>query len=111
MPDGRLFITSKSGYAEIHDASGKFIKKITGFPSVVFAGQGGLLDVAFDPNFAGNKLMYWSFSENYSPGNLTTVAKGRLNEAAGKVENVSVIFRATPALNSNLHFGSRLVFD
>ena len=34
-----------------------------------------------------------------------------MNEAAGKVENVSVIFRATPATNSNLHFGSRLVFD
>ena len=111
MPDGRLFITSKSGYAEIYDASGKLIKKITGFPAVVFAGQGGLLDVAFDPNFAANKMMYWSFSENYSPGNLTAVAKGTLNEAAGKVENVSVIFRATPALNSNLHFGSRLVFD
>lgn len=111
MPDGRLFITSKSGYAEIHDASGKLIKKITGFPAVVFAGQGGLLDVAFDPNFAANKTIYWSFSENYSTGNLTAVAKGSLNEAAGKVENVSVIFRATPALNSNLHFGSRLAFD
>jgi len=34
-----------------------------------------------------------------------------LNEAAGKVENVSVIFRATPATNGSLQFGSRLVFD
>ena len=110
MPDGKLFITSKSGYGEIHDTSGRLIKKITGFPAVVFAGQGGLLDVAFDPHFATNKIMYWSFSENYSPGNLTAVAKGILNEAAGKIENVSVIFRATPALNSNLHFGSRLLF-
>jgi len=111
MPDGRLMVTIKSGYAEIHDANGKLVKKITGFPDVVNAGQGGLLDVAFDPNFASNKMMYWSFSENYPPGNLTAVAKGKLNEAAGKVENVSVIFRATPALKSNLHFGSRLVFD
>ena len=45
------------------------------------------------------------------PGNLTAVAKGKLNEAAGKVEDVLVIFRATPALKSGLHFGSRLVFD
>lgn len=111
MPDGRLMVTLKSGYMEIHDKNGALVKKITGFPPVVFAGQGGLLDVAFDPNFAGNKMIYWSFSEKYSPGNLTAVAKGKLNEAAGKVENVSVIFRATPALNSNLHFGSRLVFD
>lgn len=111
MPDGRLMVTLKQGYMEIHDTSGKLVKKITGFPPVAFVGQGGLLDVAFDPDFANNKMIYWSFSENYSPGNLTAVAKGKLNEAAGKVENPMVIFRATPALNSNLHFGSRLVFD
>jgi len=111
MPDGRLMVTLKSGYMEIHGKNGALVKKITGFPPVVYAGQGGLLDVAFDPNFASNKIMYWSFSEEYAPGNLTAVAKGKLNEAAGTVENISVIFRATPALNSNLHFGSRLVFD
>jgi glucose/arabinose dehydrogenase len=111
MPDGRLFITIKSVYGEIHYANGKLVKKIIGFPDVVFAGQGGLLDVAFDPNFSKNKTIYWSFSEKYAPGNLTAVAKGQLNEAAGKVDNPVVIFQATPALNSNLHFGSRLVFD
>jgi len=111
MPDGRLMVTIKSGYMEIHDKNGAFVKKITGFPPVVYTDQGGLLDVAFDPNFAANKIMYWSYSEDYPPGNLTAVAKGTLNEADGKVENVSVIFRATPALKSGLHFGSRLVFD
>lgn len=111
MPDGRLMVTIKSGYMEIHDANGKLVKKITGLPDVVFAGQGGLLDVAFDPNFVSNKIMYWSYSEKYQQGSLTAVAKGNLNEAEGKVENVSVIFRATPATRSNLQFGSRLVFD
>lgn len=111
MPDGRLMITVKSGYMEIHDANGKLVKKITGFPDVVFAGQGGLLDVAFDPNFASNKMIYWSYAEKAPQGSLTAVAKGNLNEAAGKVENVSVIFRATPATNSTLQYGSRLIFD
>src|SRR5215467_10973236 len=63
MPDGRLMVTIKSGYMEIHDQNGKLVKKITGFPDVVFAGQGGLLDVVFDPNFTGNKIMYWCYSE------------------------------------------------
>jgi glucose/arabinose dehydrogenase len=111
MPDGRLMITVKSGYMEIHDANGKLVKKITGFPDAVFAGQGGLLDVAFDPNFASNKMIYWSYAEKAPQGSLTAVAKGNLNEAAGKVENVSVIFRATPATNSTLQYGSRLIFD
>ncbi len=111
MPDGRLMVTIKSGYMEIHGKDGAFIKKITGFPTVFYEGQGGLLDLAFDPNFSDNKVIYWSYSEKYPPGSLTTVAKGKLNEAEGKVENVEVIFRATPAVNSSLQFGSRLVFD
>lgn len=111
MPDGRLMVTVKSGHMEIHDADGRLVKKITGLPDVVFLGQGGLLDVAFDPNFAVNKKMYWSYSEKYDQGTITTVAKGTLNEAEGKVENVSVIFRATPATDSPLQYGSRFVFD
>lgn len=111
MPDGRLMVTVKKGYMEIHDKNGALVKTITGFPEVAYAGQGGLLDVAFDPKFATNKIIYWSFSQSVPPGNLTAVAKGKLNEAAGKVENPTVIFQATPALNSSLHFGSRLVFD
>lgn len=111
MPDGRLMITIRSGYMEIHDTNGTLIKKITGFPKVEDGGQGGLLDVAFDPNFATNKTIYWSFSEANPPGNLTAVAKGVLNEAAGTIDNTVVIFRATPALSSGLHFGSRLIFD
>jgi glucose/arabinose dehydrogenase len=110
MPDGRLMVTIKSGHMEIHDANGKLIKKITGLPDVVYAGQGGLLDVAFDPNFSSNKMIYWSYSEKYQGGNATAVAKGKLDEASGKVENVSVIFHGTPT-NSNLQYGSRLVFD
>ena len=111
MPDGRLMVTIKSGFMEIHNANGELVKKITGLPDVVYGGQGGLLDVAFDPEFASNHIMYWSYSEKYEQGTITAVAKGRLNESAGKVENVSVIFRAMPATNSSLQYGSRLVFD
>ena len=111
MPDGRLMVTLKKGYMEIHDANGKLVRKIEGFPPIDLVGQGGLLDVAFDPAYASNHMIYWTYSEKYSSGNCTAVAKGKLNEAAGKVENASVIFRALPALESQLHFGSRLLFD
>jgi aldose sugar dehydrogenase len=111
LNDGRLLISEKSGYLEIRNSSGSLIKKITGLPDVDDAGQGGLLDVALDPDFTKNKIIYWSFSEKYGVGNLTAVAKGKLNEASGIIENPKVIFRAIPALESVLHFGSRLVFD
>jgi len=111
MPDGRLMVTLKSGTMEIHDKNGALVKKITGLPQVVYAGQGGLLDVAFDPAYTSNKIIYWSYSEKYESGSVTAVAKGKLNEAEGKVDDITVIFRATPATRGNLQFGSRLVFD
>ncbi len=112
LPDERLLITEKSGHMEIRNADGTLAKKITGFPKVDDGGQGGLLDVALDPDYSANKTIYWSYAEPYKKGNLTAVAKGVLNEEGGKVENVSVIFRATPELNnSKLHYGSRMLFD
>lgn len=110
LPDGRLLLTIKSGFMQIHDAGGKLIKKITGFPAVEAFGQGGLLDVALDPAFKTNKTIYWSFSEKSGTNNLMAVAKGQLDETGGTILNPVVIFRATPALNSMLHFGSRLIF-
>ncbi len=111
LPDGRLLITEKTGYMQIHDANGNLVKKITGLPAVDAGGQGGLLDVTLDPEFAKNKTIYWSYSEKYGVGNLMAVAKGQLNEAGSRVDNPVVIFRATPALKGSLHFGSRLLFD
>ena len=111
LPDGRLLVTDKRGTMQIHHANGTIQKKITGFPEVDASGQGGLLNVALDPNFSRNKMIYWSFSEKYENGNLMSVAKGELNEAESKVVNPVVIFRATPALKSSMHYGSRLVFD
>lgn len=111
LPDGRLLISIKSGYMQIHDAGGMLVKKITGFPEVDANGQGGLLDVALDPDFTNNKTIYWSFAEKHDTANLMAVAVGQLDEAASKIQQPTVIFRATPALNSGYHFGSRLVFD
>ena len=111
LPDGRLMITEKSGYITIHSADGVLLKKVTGLPAVDDAGQGGLLDVALDPAFAQNKTIYWSFSEKVDSGNLTAVAKGQLSTDELTILNPVVIFEAKPALKSENHFGSRLVFD
>ncbi len=111
MPDGRLLITHIKGYMTIFSGENNSSKKIEGFPPVVARGQGGMLDVALDPLFEQNRMIYWSYSEKYGNGNLTAVAKGKISTDETKIENPTVIFRATPELNSSLHFGSRIVFD
>jgi len=111
FPDGRLLITDKSGFMQIFSTEGTLVSKITGFPPVANEGQGGLLDVALDPDFENTRMIFWTFSEPYQSGNLTAVAKGRLSDNEKTIENPMVIFRATPAYNGKLHFGGRLVFD
>lgn len=112
MPDGRLLITEKAGVMQIYDQSGLKVKTIEGLPKVDDRGQGGLLDVALDPDYSTNQMIFWSYSEPQSKGmNLMAVAKGKLNETSGKVEDIKIIFRATPAMDATLHYGSRLIFD
>jgi|JI6StandDraft_1071083.scaffolds.fasta_scaffold00147_36 glucose/arabinose dehydrogenase len=114
LPGGKFLITErKLGQFRIADAAGKLSGPIKdGVPAVHGMGQGGLLDVALDPAFATNQMIYWSYAEPKSDGtNNTAVAKGKLVDGATpKIEGVTVIWRQTPALQSNLHFGSRLVF-
>lgn len=111
LPDGRFLITSKTGYLNIVSSDGKTISKVEGLPKVDAKGQGGLLDVALDPDFQNNRLIYWTFSEPVSGGNHTAVAKGKLSADEKRIENPSVIFRATPTYDGDKHYGSRLEFD
>ena len=111
LPDGRFLITSKTGYLNIVSSDGKATSKVEGLPKVDDKGQGGLLDVALDPDFANNRMIFWTFSEPVSGGNHTAVAKGKLSADEKTIENPTVIFRATPTYDGDKHYGSRLEFD
>jgi glucose/arabinose dehydrogenase len=84
---------------------------IAGIPAVNAGGQGGLLGLTLDPDFPNNRTVYWTFSERTDGGNLTSVAKGNLSADEKTMENVKVIYRATPAYRGTLHYGSRILFD
>ena len=113
LPDGRILVTQKAGSLVIVSANGQTVgAPISGIPAVASAGQGGLLDVALDPDFATDPYVYLTFSE---PGvgteaglSGTAVARGRL--AGNALSAVEVIFRQTPKLAGDGHFGSRLAF-
>ncbi len=111
LPDGRLLITEKGGTLRIATKDGNLSAPITGLPKVNSGGQGGLLGITLDPSFATNRIIYWTFSENTGDGSLTSVAKGVLAADEKQVQNATVIYRATPAYNNTMHFGSRIVFD
>lgn len=111
LPDGRFLITEKEGNMRIASQDGTLSEAITGFPEVNAASQGGLLGLTVDPDFTNNRMVYWTFSEREPDGNLTAVAKGKLADDEKSIQNVKVIYRATPASNSALHYGGRILFD
>lgn len=111
LPDGQMLVTERPGRLRLIAKDGKLSRPITGVPNVMSRGQGGLLDVALDPDFARNRLVYLSFAEPRANGNGTSVARGRLNEQGTALADTAVIFRQMPTVNSTMHFGSRLVFD
>ncbi|GLU52781.1 PQQ-dependent sugar dehydrogenase [Dyadobacter frigoris] len=111
LPDGRLIITEKAGTMRIVTTDGKLGAPITGIPAVNADGQGGLLGIRVDPDFEKNRMVYWVFSQALANGNLTAVAKGKLSADEKKIEGATVIYRATPAFASTLHYGGRILFD
>lgn len=111
LPDGRMLVTEKGGALySVTDAGVK--TRLGGTPAVVDAGQGGLLDVALDRDFASNRRVYLSFSESGTGGTGLAVARGTLNTAGTNLEGTSVIWRQTPKIaNDTRHFGGRIALS
>jgi aldose sugar dehydrogenase len=111
LPDGGMLVTERPGTLRHVTAEGKVSEPIAGVPEVDARNQGGLLDVALDPDFGQNRLVYLSYAEAGDGGNGTAVARGVLGEDSAALSDVEVVFRQQPKLDSTKHFGSRLVFD
>ena len=89
-----MLVTERPGRLRIVGADGRLSAPLKGVPEVYESGQGGLLDVAIDPNFANNRLVYLSYAEAHGGLAATSVARGRL--ADDRLDDVQVIFRQRP---------------
>src|SRR5262249_19157016 len=78
LPDGRKLVTERSGQLRIVEADGRLSAPLGNVPAVYARGQGGLLDVALDPQFEQNRTVYLSYAEPGDGGASTAVARARL---------------------------------
>lgn len=132
LPDGRLLVTEKPGRLRIF-ADGKLSPPVEGVPKTAYrptmSEQGGLLDVAADPDFAQNGRVYLSYSEEAAaspkPDNNDArfagfldvkdtrmmggaVMRARLD--GNRLVEPQVIWRQEPKTQARGHFGHRLIF-
>ena len=133
LPDGRLLVTEKPGRLRIYDYNG-LSEPLDGLPAISYrespSEQGGLLDVAVDPDFALTRHIYLSYIEEAPPPGIAPVETGdprftsldrtdnrvrggvvmraTLNDT--RVSDVQVIWRQEPKTIGRGHFDHRLVF-
>lgn len=109
LPEGRFLVTERPGFLRVIDPTGAVGEPVKGLPSVVAEGQGGLLDVVLDADFARNQTLFFCFSEAGAGGNGTALARARLSDDLSRLEGVKIIFRQIPKVRSSAHFGCRIV--
>jgi glucose/arabinose dehydrogenase len=105
LPEGDFLVTERPGRLRMVARDGTLSPPLEGVPRVDARDQGGLLDVLVDPE----GVVFLSYAEPRDGGNGTAVARGRLDRERMRLEDVRVIWRMTPTLDSTKHFGSRLV--
>jgi glucose/arabinose dehydrogenase len=110
LPDGRLLVTERPGRMRIVTTDGKLSPPLGNVPRVFASGQGGMLDVILDRNFAQNRTIYFCYAEPADSGARTTMARATLvADETPRLDNVKPIFRQEGPLSSGHHFGCRIV--
>jgi glucose/arabinose dehydrogenase len=115
LPDGRILVTERPGRMRVVTPAGpnggQVAPPLGNVPKVFDSGQGGLLDVTLDPDFARNRILYFTYAEpgqNEQRGGAgTALASAVFDETS--LSDVKVLFRQQPKVSGGLHFGSRVV--
>ncbi|MDP1584394.1 MAG: PQQ-dependent sugar dehydrogenase [Bradyrhizobium sp.] len=108
LPDGRMLVTERAGRMRVVTPEGQVSPPLKGVPEVWASGQGGLLDVVTDKAYAQNRTIYFCYAERTAGGGRTAVARARLNDDAGRLDETKVIFRQEGPLSSGNHYGCRI---
>ena len=109
LPGGDVLITERPGRLRIVRNGQLLAQPVAGTPEVLAEGQGGLLDVVPHPEFASNRLLYFSYAKPDATGKAATTAVARGRFENDRVTDLQVLFEAQS--QGRGHYGSRLVFD
>jgi aldose sugar dehydrogenase len=116
LPDGSMLVSERTGQLRlIHNPGGSAVldpKPVAGGPASFWGGQSGdpgavhgYMDIALDPHFAENHLLYLTYTKPLDGGKRTTaVARGRWDK--GALADVKDIFVLPEASTSRIAFGS-----
>lgn len=108
LPEGDVLVTERIGRLRLITAGALREAPVAGVPEVFASGQAGLFEVALDPQFDDNRLLYLSFAHGNPGSNHLRVVRARY--APDGLEDVTPIFDAQPDKRGNAHYGGRIAF-
>ena len=109
LPDGALLVTERPGRLRIVRDGKLDPQPIAGVPKVLQVGNSGFMDIALHPQFAQNRLVYFTYNK---PGDKATVStvigRGRLE--GGTLADVRDVFLCDWLPENSAGFSARIVF-
>jgi len=106
LPDGRLLITERPGRMVL--VEGDETTALDNVPDVWAKNQGGLLDVRVAPNYEDTGWIYFTYSKKEGNKGGTVLSRAKLDGTS--LTNVEELYKQTPFLTPDYHFGSRIAF-
>ena len=111
LPGGDILVTERPGRLRVIRNGQLLAEPVAGLPRIRAAGQGGLLDVVPHPQFATNKLIYFSYAKPNADSTESTTAVARARFENDRLSDLQEIFEARVWSQGRGHYGSRLAFD
>ena len=109
LPNRDILVTERTGGLRLIKGGVLQPQPIAGTPEVRYRNHGGLMDIALHPKFAGNGLVYLTYSKPREKEATTALMRARF-DGTGLVD-AQDIFVADAWTTSDVNFGSRLAFD
>ena len=108
LPQGDLLVTERPGRLRIISQGKLHPDPIEGLPPIYARRQGGLLDVAIDPEYPQKPWIYLSYAAGNNRSSMTTIARAQLIHH--RLEKFSVLYQVQPGKRNGFHYGSRIGF-
>ena len=106
LPDGSFLVTERPGRLQ-HVGLGGDTRQVSGTPPVLYMGHGGLLDIALDPEFTDNGVIYLSFLQGEDSASTVKVLRAKFDAENARLVHQQVIFETSPGPRPEM-LGGRL---
>jgi glucose/arabinose dehydrogenase len=106
LPDGSFLVTERPGHLQ-HVRLNADTIAVRNTPNALYKGHGGLLDIAVDPEFEDNGLIFLSYLQGEETASTIRVLRAIFDQDQDALTDVVVIFEGSPGLRPE-QIGGRL---